>query len=192
METDSFDRHVNKAVAAYNMMRERIEAKYADSQRETEYYVADNGKMEELTKEKELEMLDKAYANHSTFLATSTEIWADLQDFTPTVVYHKGSKQSDEEQSVNESRKEEVTEHSEKGQIKDMVSKAFIKSYPPGKRSAACLWRNYRHERMQTGTAKLQEGNPEERAALGVVLKEKNNAHNAAETEGLHQAQYFT
>ena len=125
-KTDSFDRHVNKAVAAYNMMRERIEAKYADSQRETEYYVADHGEMEELTKEKELEMLNKAYANHSTFLATSTEIWADLQDFTPTVVYHKGSKQSDEELSVNEVRKEEVTEHSEKGQIKDMVSKAFM------------------------------------------------------------------
>ena len=125
-KTDSFDRHVNKAVAAYNMMRERIEAKYADSQREMEYYVADHGEMEKMTKEKELEMLDKAYANHSTFLATSTEIWADLQDFTPTVVYHKGSKQSDEELSVNEVRKEEVTEHSEKGQIKDMVSKAFM------------------------------------------------------------------
>ena len=125
-KTDSFDRHINKAVATYNMMRDRIEAKYADFQRETEYYVADHGEMEELTKEKELEMLNKAYANHSTFLATSTEIWADLQDFTPTVVYHKGSKQSDEELSVNEVRKEEVTEHSEKGQIKDMVSKAFM------------------------------------------------------------------
>ena len=125
-KTDSFDRHINKAVAAYNMMRDRIEAKYADSQRETEYYVADYGEMEELTKEKELEMLDKAYANHSTFLTTSTQVWADLQDFTPTVVYHKGSQQSDEESSVSESRKEEVTEYSEKGQIKDMVSKAFM------------------------------------------------------------------
>ena len=125
-KTDSFDRHINKAVAAYNMMREKIEVKYADSQRVTEYYVADHGEMEELTKEKELEMLDKAYANHSIFLATSTEIWADLQDFTPTVVYHKGSQQSDAEPSVNESRKEEVAEHNEKGQIKDMVSKAFM------------------------------------------------------------------
>jgi len=44
--------------------------------------------------------------------------------------------------------------------------------------------------RMQTGTAKLQEGNPEERAALGAALKAKNDARNAAETEGLHQAQY--
>ena len=45
-------------------------------------------------------------------------------------------------------------------------------------------------KRMQTGTAKLQEGNPEERAALGTALKAKNDARNAAETEGLHQAQY--
>ena len=125
-KTDSFDRHINKAVSAYNMMRERIEAKYADSQRETEYSVSDHGEMEELTKERELEMLDKAYEKHSLFMATSTEIWLDLQDFTPTVVYHKDSKQSDGEQFVNESRQEEVTEHSEKGQIKDMVSKAFM------------------------------------------------------------------
>ena len=125
-KTDSFDRHINKAVAVYNMMRERIEAKYADSQREMEYYVSDHGEMEELTKERELEMLDKAYEKHSLFMATSTEIWSDLQDFTPTVVYHKDSKQSEGEQFVNESRQEEVTEHSEKGQIKDMVSKAFM------------------------------------------------------------------
>ena len=125
-KTDSFDRHINKAVSAYNMMRERIEAKYTDSQRGMEYYVTEHGEMVELTKEKELEMLDKAYEKHSLFMATSTEIWLDLQDFTPTVVYHKDSKQSDGEQFVNESRQEEVTEHSEKGQIKDMVSKAFM------------------------------------------------------------------
>ena len=120
-KTDSFERHINKAVAAYNMMRERIEEKYADSQREKEYYVADNGEIEELTKEKEMEMLDKAYEKHSLFIATSTEIWADLQDFTPTIVYHKGN-----QQSVNESRKEDVTEYGKKGQIKEMVSKAFM------------------------------------------------------------------
>ncbi len=125
-KTDSFDRHVNKTVSVFNMMRDKIEAKYADSQRKVEYYVADSGEIEELTREKELEMLEEAYANHSTFMATSTEIWADLQDFTPSIVYHKVNKQSDEELSVNESGKEEVIERSEKGQIKDMVSKAFL------------------------------------------------------------------
>ena len=79
-------------------------------------------------------MLDKAYENHSTFIATSTQIWADLQDFTPTVVYHEGIQQSDEEASVSESRKEEVTEHSEKGQVKDMVSKAFMSAISDGNR----------------------------------------------------------
>ena len=125
-KTDSFDRYVNKMVSVYNMMRDKIEAKYADSQREAEYYVADNGEIEELTKEKELKMIDKAYANHSTFIATSTEIWTDLQDFTPTVVYHKGSKQVDEEQTVNVSRKENTAEYGEKGKIKEMVSQAFL------------------------------------------------------------------
>lgn len=63
-------------------------------------------------------MLDKAYANHSTFIATSTEIWAGLQDYTPTVIYHK----SGNEQVIND----DVAEHSEKGKIKDMVLKAFM------------------------------------------------------------------
>ncbi len=45
-------------------------------------------------------------------------------------------------------------------------------------------------KRMQTGTAKLQEGNSEERAALGAALKAKNDTRNTAETEGLHKAQY--
>lgn len=45
-------------------------------------------------------------------------------------------------------------------------------------------------KRMQTGAAKLQEGNPEERATLGAEIKAKNDARNALETEKLHQAQY--
>ena len=125
-KTDSFDRHVNKMVSAYNMMRDKIEAKYSDSEHEAEYYVTDNGEIEKLTKEKELEMLDNAYANHSTFMATSTEIWAGLQDFTPTVVYHEGGEQSNDEQAINESQKKDTTEYGEKGKIKNMVSQAFL------------------------------------------------------------------
>ena len=125
-KTDSFDRHVNKAVSVYNMMRDKIEAKYSKAERETEYYVADNGEIEELTKEMELEMLDKAYANHSTFMATSTEIWAGLQDFTPMVTYRKGGTQVDGEQSVNKNQKSDSTEYGEKGKMTDMVSQAFM------------------------------------------------------------------
>ena len=117
-KTDSFDCHVNKTVSVYNLMREKIEEKYSDSEKETEYYVSYNGKIEELTKEIEIEMLDKAYTNHSTFIATSTEIWAGLQDYTPTVIYHKGGNK----QVIND----DVAEHSEKGKIKDMVLKAFM------------------------------------------------------------------
>ena len=125
-KTDSFDCHVNKMVSVYNLMRDNIEAKYSDSEKEDEYYVAASGEIEELTKEKELEMLDKAYANHSIFMATSTEIWAGLQNFTPTVVYHKGNTQSDNEQAINENQKKDTAEYGEKGKIKEMVSQAFL------------------------------------------------------------------
>lgn len=125
-KTDSFDCHVNKMVSAYNMMRDKINAKYSNPAHEAEYYVADNGEIEELTKEKELEMLDKAYANHSTFMATSTEIWAGLQDFTPTVVYHEGGVRAGNEQAINESQKNDTTEYAEKGKIKDLVYQAFM------------------------------------------------------------------
>ncbi len=135
-KTDSFDSHVNKAVSVYHMMRDKIEAKYVDSQRKVEYYVADNGEIEELTKEKELEMLDEAYANHSTFMATSTEIWAALQDFTPMVTYHKGDTQVDGEQSANTSQKKASTEDGEKGKITDIVSQAFMSAISEANESA--------------------------------------------------------
>lgn len=134
-KTDSFDSHVNKAVSIYHMMRDKIEAKYADSQRKVEYYVADNGEIEELTKEKELEILDEAYVNHSTFMATSTEIWADLQDFTPMVIYHKGDTQVDGEKSANTSQKNASTEYGENGKIANTVSQAFMAAISDENRS---------------------------------------------------------
>ena len=139
------------------MMRDKIEAKYADSQRKVEYYVADSGEIEELTREKELEMLEEAYANHSTFMATSTEIWADLQDFTPSIVYHKVNKQSDEELSVNESGKEGVIERSEKGQIKDMVSKAFLSAISDENRISLSQYESsLNHYKLKLGISALE------------------------------------
>lgn len=58
---DCFDCHVNKMVSAYNRMNSMIDEKYANPDREQEYYIADDGTIQELTKEKEQEMLDKAY-----------------------------------------------------------------------------------------------------------------------------------
>ena len=52
VKTDNFDCHVNKMVSAYNLMKDAIEDKYANPDRELEYYVADDGSMQELTKEK--------------------------------------------------------------------------------------------------------------------------------------------
>ena len=40
--------------------------------------MTESGKIEELTKEKELDMLNQAYENHSNFMATSTEIWSEM------------------------------------------------------------------------------------------------------------------
>ena len=94
VKTDSFDCHVNKMVSAYNLMKDAIEDKYAYPDRELEYYVADDGSMQELTKEKELEMLDKAYEKHSIFMAASTEIWADLKDFQPQITYYSNTGQA--------------------------------------------------------------------------------------------------
>ncbi len=86
--TDTFDRYVNKMASVYQLMKDRIEEKYAASDRQKEYYVAADGSTQELTKEKELEMLDNAYETHSRFMATSTQIWSELQDFKVQTVYH--------------------------------------------------------------------------------------------------------
>ena len=120
VKTDSFDCHVNKMVSAYNLMKDAIEDKYANPDRELEYYVADDGSMQELTKEKELEMLDKAYEKHSIFMATSTEIWADLKDFQPQITYssNTGQAATGETQTIQSDYK--------KNEIKNQAYQAFL------------------------------------------------------------------
>lgn len=94
-KTNTFDSYVNKMAAAYQLMKERIEEKYTIPDNQKEYYTAEDGSMQELTKEKELEMLDKAYGTHSSFMATSTQIWSELQDFKAQTVYHSGGTKAD-------------------------------------------------------------------------------------------------
>lgn len=125
LKSDSFEHHVNRMAAAYNRIKNSIEEKYAAEDYEPEYYVTESGKIEELTKEKELDMLNQAYENHSNFMATSTEIWSELQEFTPSVIYHKGSGQAEQEQSIDES-KENVAKSEEKGVIKNAAYQAFL------------------------------------------------------------------
>ena len=120
VKTDSFDCHVNKMVSAYNLMKDAIEDKYANPDRKLEYYVADDGSMQELTKEKELEMLDKAYEKHSIFMATSTEIWADIKDFQPKITYYSNTGQAatSETQTFQSGYK--------KNEIKNQAYQAFM------------------------------------------------------------------
>lgn len=117
VKTNTFDAHVNQMVSAYCTMKKRIEEKYADSGRKQEYYVADDGSIQELNKEKELEMLDRAYVKHSEFMAATTEIWNSLQDFKPQITYQ--AKNGVKEQSI-------LAQNSKKGEIKGQAYQAFM------------------------------------------------------------------
>lgn len=94
-KTDTFDSYVNKMASAYQLLKDRIEEKYAASGAGKEYYTAEDGSTQELTKEKELEMLDKAYETHSRFMATNTQIWSELQGFKTQTVYHSGGSEKE-------------------------------------------------------------------------------------------------
>ena len=130
VKSDSFEHHVNRMAEAYNKMKNSIEEKYAAQDYEPEYYVTESGKIEELTKEKELDMLNQAYENHSNFMAASTEIWSELQDFTPSVVYHKGSEQTEKAQNLSESQ-ENNAKSKENGVIKNAAYQAFLSAIQP-------------------------------------------------------------
>ena len=94
-KTDTFERHVNQMVAAYEQMRERIEQKYASGDSETVADTAKDGSAGTMTKEKELEMLDQAYETHSRFMAASTRIWEELKDFKVRSVRHSNGVEQD-------------------------------------------------------------------------------------------------
>lgn len=94
-KTDTFDSYVNKMASAYQLLKDRIEEKYAASGSGKEYYTVEDGSTQELTKEKELEMLDKAYETHSRFMAANTQIWSELQDFKAQTVYHSGGSEKE-------------------------------------------------------------------------------------------------
>ena len=101
-KTDTFDSYVNKMVSAYQLMQDRIEEKYAATDRQKEYYIAADGSTQELTKEKELEMLDHAYEAHSKLMATSTQIWSELQDFKVQINYHSGKAGTEKSAAKNQ------------------------------------------------------------------------------------------
>ena len=81
----SMEDYINKMPEAYQIMKDRIEKKYAAPVRQKEYYTAADGSIQELTKERELGMLDSAYERHSRFVAKSQRIQGELQYVSDTV-----------------------------------------------------------------------------------------------------------
>lgn len=124
-----FDYHADQMSAAYEQMKNDIEAKYASDDYKPEYYIAESGRIEELTKDKELDMLKRAYESHSTLMATNTEIWAELNNFTPNTVYSHNSSASSDAQTPSKSEAE--TGATQKGHIKDIAYKAFMSAISP-------------------------------------------------------------
>ena len=114
-KTDTFDSYVNKMASAYQLMKDRIEEKYAAADRQKEYYIAVDGSTQELTKEKELEMLDNAYETHSKFMATSTQIWSELQDFKVQINYHSSNSETEKSETKNQN-----------AGVKEQAYKAFM------------------------------------------------------------------
>lgn len=124
-----FDYHADQMSAAYEQMKNDIEAKYASDDYKPEYYIAESGRIEELTKDKELDMLKRAYESHSTLMAASTEIWAGLKDFTPSTVYSHSGSASVDAQTADKDKAEAAV--SPKGHIKDIAYKAFMSAISP-------------------------------------------------------------
>ncbi len=114
-KTDTFDSYVNKMASAYQLMKDRIEEKYAATDKQKEYYVAADGSTQELTKEKELEMLDHAYETHSKLMATSTQIWSELQDFKVQINYHSSNSETEKSETKNQN-----------AGVKEQAYKAFM------------------------------------------------------------------
>ncbi len=114
-KTDTFDSYVNKMASAYQLMKDRIEKKYAATDMQKEYYVAADGSTQELTKEKELEMLDHAYETHSKLMATSTQIWSELQDFKVQINYHSSNSETEKSETKNQN-----------AGVKEQAYKAFM------------------------------------------------------------------
>lgn len=136
--TNNFDRHVDKMVSAYTKMKHEIEEKYANMSQEQLYYVDDTNTnhigtgIQQLTKEKELELLDKAYENHSMFMASFTESLDSLRDFKPQIRYHRSGSQV-EDRFVDSSQTALADgAKPKKGEIRDQAYQVFLSAIGKG------------------------------------------------------------
>lgn len=124
-KTDTFSQYANKMAAVYQMMSDTIDEKYADPNRKEEYYFADDGSLQLLTKEKEKAMLDRVYRNQSEFMASSTEIWNTIDSTEFYEIYGKGQGKQETGNAENTQKKSSIVD-SQKGEIKNAAFQAFM------------------------------------------------------------------
>lgn len=133
--TNNFDRHVDKMVSAYTKMKREIEEKYANmsqEQQEQIYYVTDTNGIQQLTKEKELELLDKAYEQHSMGMSAFTESLDSLRDFKPQIRYHRSGSQV-EDRFIDSSQTAAADgEKTKKGEIRNQAYRVFLSAIGKG------------------------------------------------------------
>lgn len=108
----NFDRHVDKMMSAYQKMKNAIEEKYTDADED---------------KNKQLELLDKAYENHSKLMAGFTETMYDLRDFTSQITYYS-NKNAIDQQVQTKPEKPVFTDKWKKGEIWNQAYSAFLSS----------------------------------------------------------------
>ena len=147
--SNNFDRHVDKMVSAYTQMRSKIEEKYANMSQEQTYFIDDDKSIQPLTKEKELEMLDKAYAQHSEAMAYFTESLRDLQDFKPQIIYHRSGESVTEQSDRQTQSASADSAQTKKGEIKDQAFQVFMSAINKENGSASArselnrIWDHY-------------------------------------------------
>lgn len=129
-------------VSAYRQMRHKIEEKYANRSQEQSYFIADDKSIQQLTQEKELELLDKAYEQHSKAMASFTESLSGLQDFKPQIIYHHSGRRVKEQPDYQPQSGSADSVKKKKGEIRDQAYQAFMSAvnkggFQPGSGSAA-------------------------------------------------------
>lgn len=108
----NFDRHVDKMMSAYQKMKNAIEEKYTDADED---------------KNKQLELLDKAYENHSKLMAGFTETMYDLRDFTSQITYYS-NKNAIDQKVQTKPEKPVFADKWKKGEIWNQAYSAFLSS----------------------------------------------------------------
>lgn len=74
-KSKDMDAYFQKMKTMHEEMQDEIERKYENSKQEDVYFISQNGVIEELTKDKEMELLNFAYDSHKSLVLNSMKIW---------------------------------------------------------------------------------------------------------------------